>query len=198
MIRIISTHVHVKACKDFSDNWQLVSTVTLTYLFTISVVQKSIVFCMRAHSVTGIEGFSAIESIDPMKLNRIKIFQGEGPVSINSSLSKATVTGFANTEVLSNKLASFITLGTLHFVHNQLVILFFCFFPSSLYQFFRVNPVDYSWETHLMVPKIRIDGNYHMQGRILVIPLNGHGKCWFEPSKTVFLTIQNKFDLEMV
>lgn len=34
-----------------------------------------------------------------------------------------------------------------------------------------------------MVPKIRIDGNYHMQGRILVIPLNGHGKCWFEPSK---------------
>lgn len=47
----------------------------------------------------------------------------------------------------------------------------------------RVNPIDYSWETHLFVPKIRIEGNYHMQGRILVIPLNGHGKCWFEPSK---------------
>lgn len=36
-----------------------------------------------------------------------------------------------------------------------------------------------------MVPKIRIDGNYHMQGRILVIPLNGHGKCWFETSNNV-------------
>lgn len=43
-----------------------------------------------------------------------------------------------------------------------------------------------------MVPKIRIDGNYHMQGRILVIPLNGHGKCWFEPSKNViFIKIAN-------
>ncbi|XP_031620599.1 protein takeout [Contarinia nasturtii] len=96
---------------------------------------------------TGIEGFTAIETIDPMKLNRIKIFQGEGPVSINSSLSKASVTGFAETQVIESK----------------------------------VNPIDYSWETHLFVPKIRIEGNYHMQGRILVIPLNGHGKCWFEP-----------------
>lgn len=47
----------------------------------------------------------------------------------------------------------------------------------------RVNPIDYSWETKLLIPKIRIEGNYHMQGRILVIPLNGHGKCFFEPSK---------------
>lgn len=43
-----------------------------------------------------------------------------------------------------------------------------------------------------MVPKVRIEGNYHMQGRILVIPLNGHGKCFFEPSKShdliLFLT----------
>lgn len=52
---------------------------------------------------SGIKGFSAIETIDPMKLNRIKIFQGEGPVSINSSLSKATVTGFANVEVIESK-----------------------------------------------------------------------------------------------
>lgn len=48
---------------------------------------------------------------------------------------------------------------------------------------FRVSPVDYSWETKLFLPKVRIEGNYHMKGRILVIPLNGHGKCWFEPSK---------------
>lgn len=47
----------------------------------------------------------------------------------------------------------------------------------------RVSAEDYSWETQLFLPKIRIEGNYHMQGRILVIPLNGHGKCWFEPSK---------------
>lgn len=40
-----------------------------------------------------------------------------------------------------------------------------------------------------MVPKVRIEGNYHMQGRILVIPLNGHGKCFFEPSKSHDLII---------
>lgn len=66
-----------------------------------SIRPNSISFCLCVS--LGIEGFTAIETIDPMKLNRIKIFQGEGPVSINSSLSKATVTGFANTEVLESK-----------------------------------------------------------------------------------------------
>lgn len=107
-----------------------------------------------------------------MKLNRIKIFQGDGPVSINSSLSKAVVTGFANTEVVASK---YDRCG--------------CLFHSSELNFnidycFRVNPIDYSWETLIHLPKLRIEGNYHMQGRILVIPLNGHGKCWFEPSET--------------
>lgn len=55
------------------------------------------------HISKGIEGFTAIETIDPMKLNRIKIFQGEGPVSINSSVTKVSVTGFADTEVLESK-----------------------------------------------------------------------------------------------
>lgn len=59
------------------------------------------IFLMRIF--LGIDGFTAIETIDPMRLNRIKIFQGEGPVSINSSLSKASVTGFANTQVLESK-----------------------------------------------------------------------------------------------
>lgn len=54
-------------------------------------------------NLKGIEGFDSIQTIDPMKLNRIKIFQGDGPVSINSSLSKAVVTGFANTEVVASK-----------------------------------------------------------------------------------------------
>lgn len=30
---------------------------------------------------------------------------------------------------------------------------------------------------------MRIEGQYNMNGRILVIPLIGHGKCWFEPGK---------------
>lgn len=51
----------------------------------------------------GIEGFDEIDTIDPMKLNRIKIFQGDGPVSINSSLSRASVTGFGDTQVEKSK-----------------------------------------------------------------------------------------------
>lgn len=49
--------------------------------------------------------------------------------------------------------------------------------------FNSVSPKDYSWDTRFSLPKMRIEGNYHMQGRILVIPLNGHGRCFFEPSK---------------
>lgn len=98
--------------------------------------------------VTGIEGIEHVGTIDPMKINKIRILQGDGPVSVNASLSKVVVTGFANTKVVRNV------------VSNR----------------------DFSWETHIRLPKMRIEGNYHMQGRILVIPLNGHGKCWFEPS----------------
>lgn len=77
--------------------------MVLMVFTSIEFLFKSINF-FHSHTLeTGIEGFTAIETIDPMKLNRIKIFQGEGPVSINSSLSKASVTGFANTEVISNK-----------------------------------------------------------------------------------------------
>ncbi|XP_055614722.1 protein takeout-like isoform X2 [Uranotaenia lowii] len=98
--------------------------------------------------VTGIEGLEHVGTIDPMKISKIRILQGEGPVSVNASLSKVIVTGFANTKISLN----------------------------------RVSSKDYGWETHIRLPKMRLEGNYHMQGRILVIPLNGHGKCWFEPS----------------
>lgn len=50
----------------------------------------------------GIDGLDDLQ-IDPMKLSKIKIFAGEGPVSINSSLSKAVVTGFGNTVVVESE-----------------------------------------------------------------------------------------------
>ncbi|XP_058444312.1 circadian clock-controlled protein daywake-like [Malaya genurostris] len=98
--------------------------------------------------VTGIEGLEHVGTIDPMKISKIRILQGDGPVSVNASLSKVIVTGFAQTKVVRNV----------------------------------VNSKDFSWDTHIQLPKMRLEGNYLMQGRILVIPLNGHGKCWFEPS----------------
>lgn len=48
---------------------------------------------------------------------------------------------------------------------------------------YRVSKTDYSWVTNLNLPKIRIEGIYTMKGRILILPLNGRGKCWLEPSK---------------
>lgn len=50
----------------------------------------------------GIEGFDAIKTIDPMSLSRIKILQGEGAVSINSTLTKGVATGFSNVKVVES------------------------------------------------------------------------------------------------
>lgn len=52
--------------------------------------------------MTGIEGLEDIGTIDPMRLGKIRILQGDGPVSVNASLSKVTVTGFSNTKVVQN------------------------------------------------------------------------------------------------
>lgn len=86
----------------------------------------------------GIEGLQGLETIDPMKIDRIKILQGEGPVSVNASLKNVKVTGFSKTNVIEN----------------------------------TVSSKDYSWQTTIRLPKMRLEGNYHMVGRILVIPLN--------------------------
>lgn len=88
--------------------------------------------------VKGIDGVVGLDSIDPMKIDRIRILQGEGPVSVNASLSRVKVTGFSRVKVLEN----------------------------------QVSSKDYSWVTTIKLPKLRLEGNYHMMGRILVIPLN--------------------------
>lgn len=88
--------------------------------------------------VKGIEGLDGLTSVDPMRIDRIKILQGEGPVSVNASLTKVKVLGFSKVKVIEN----------------------------------QVSSKDYSWITTVKLPKMRLEGNYHMQGRILVIPLN--------------------------
>ncbi|KAG4072889.1 hypothetical protein HA402_002632 [Bradysia odoriphaga] len=45
-----------------------------------------------------------------------------------------------------------------------------------------VSPADYSWTTRLHLPKLRIEGQCDMRGRILLLRLGGSGKCWVEPS----------------
>lgn len=87
----------------------------------------------------GIEGLQGLETIDPMKIDRIKILSGlDAPVSVNASLKNVKVTGFSKTQVVEN----------------------------------QVSSKDYSWQTTIRLPKMRLEGNYHMVGRILVIPLN--------------------------
>jgi Haemolymph juvenile hormone binding protein (JHBP) len=73
-----------------------------------------------------------------MRIDRIRILQGEGPVSVNASLTKVKVQGFSKVKVTEN----------------------------------QVSSKDYNWVTTIKLPKMRLEGNYHMQGRILVIPLN--------------------------
>lgn len=124
---------------------------------------------MFENLIKGIDGVTGLDAIDPMKIDRIRILQGEGPVSVNASLTRVKVIGFSKVKVIEN----------------------------------QVSSKDYSWVTTVKLPKMRLEGNYHMMGRILVIPLNvrnyliklldaklnascvfqGRGKCWFEPSE---------------
>ncbi|PNF31865.1 hypothetical protein B7P43_G07913 [Cryptotermes secundus] len=45
----------------------------------------------------------------------------------------------------------------------------------------NVNLEDYGFTTRLKIPKLRIEGLYTVNGRILVLPLTGHGDAWLEP-----------------
>lgn len=38
--------------------------------------------------------------IDPLKIPKLRILQGEGPVNVNAALDNVLVTGFGKTEVL--------------------------------------------------------------------------------------------------
>lgn len=57
-----------------------------------------------------------------------------------------------------------------------------------------VDPKNYDWVTKLRLPRLRIDGNYVLLGRILVIPLRGKGKCWFE-AKDLDILVKSDVDL---
>lgn len=114
----------LKTCLLKSPNFTQCSTTSVQGLFS--------------HLIQGIQGIQELDTIDPMKIDRIRILQGDGPVSVNASLSKVTVTGFSKLKLIEN----------------------------------QVSSKDFSWLTTVTLPKLRLEGNYHMQGRILVIPLN--------------------------
>lgn len=57
-----------------------------------------------------------------------------------------------------------------------------------------MSSTNYGFTTTLFVPKIRFEADYSMEGRILLVPVNGQGHCWFEPSK-VEISFPNFFKL---
>ncbi|XP_030370994.1 uncharacterized protein LOC115621474 [Scaptodrosophila lebanonensis] len=44
----------------------------------------------------------------------------------------------------------------------------------------RVSKKDFSWQTKIYLPKMRLDAKYQMAGRILLIPLSGSGNMFIE------------------
>lgn len=57
---------------------------------------------MELFSFSGISGLEDVQ-VDPLRLNRIRVLTGNGPVSVNASLSKVIITGFRNTNVLRSQ-----------------------------------------------------------------------------------------------
>ncbi|XP_036213712.2 circadian clock-controlled protein daywake [Bactrocera oleae] len=53
-------------------------------------------------------------------------------------------------------------------------------FSKTVIKESRVSQKDYSWITRIFLPKMRLDANYKMEGRILLIPLRGSGKMFIE------------------
>lgn len=56
-------------------------------------------------------------------------------------------------------------------------------FGNTTILYNSVDPKTYDFYTKLHLNRLRIDGNYDLLGRILVLPLRGNGKCWFDASK---------------
>lgn len=55
-------------------------------------------------------------------------------------------------------------------------------FGNAKVLFNSVHPSNFDFHTKMYYPLLRIEGIYEMEGRILVLPMKGKGKCWFEPS----------------
>lgn len=53
-------------------------------------------------------------------------------------------------------------------------------FSKTVIKESRVSKKDFSWITKIFLPKMRLDANYKMEGRILLIPLKGSGKMYIE------------------
>lgn len=55
--------------------------------------------------ITGIEGLESIGTIEPFKLNKIKVADSnkDGPVTVDATLTKVNIFGFKDLKVVENK-----------------------------------------------------------------------------------------------
>ncbi|XP_044758025.1 uncharacterized protein LOC123316115 [Coccinella septempunctata] len=58
-----------------------------------------------------------------------------------------------------------------------------------------VDPKTYDFLTKLHLDKLRMEGDYRLLGRILVIPLRGKGNCWFDAKN---ISIEAKSDVTLI
>lgn len=127
--------------------------------------------------------------VDPLKVSEIRLLQGTGPVSINATLTNVQIDGFSRAIIKSNKWVPGIRVFKSKIISTIVVgreVRSVCTPWSLLHDsiYFRVYPQrGYSFVTKLRLPQMKIEGNYILQGRILLLPLVGKGTCVFEPSK---------------
>lgn len=60
---------------------------------------------VQSQYVKSIPGLPEIDlaPLDPLKVPKIRILQGDGPVNVNAALDDVTVSGFGHTEVLKSQ-----------------------------------------------------------------------------------------------
>lgn len=74
------------------------------------------------------------------------------------------------------------------FYNSQCGLYIITYIQIILITSLRVSKKDYSWETKVYVPKLRLEGQYKMAGKILLIPLNGAGHMFIEIGKKFAFT----------
>lgn len=59
---------------------------------------------MFANILNGNYKIDGLDSVEPLKLDKVQILQGNGPVSLDASLSKMKIFGLSKAEIVDNQL----------------------------------------------------------------------------------------------
>lgn len=114
-----------------------------------------------------------VGKFDPLKVRDIFFKQDNNEVAtIRANLTDVVIKGFKEMKIKESRCVVNLFIKTLRI------------YMILLYKIMnRVSKKDFSWQTKILIPKMRLNAKYKMAGRILLIPLSGTGNMFIEIGK---------------